>query len=208
VVFASTVTIVGPCPDNPVTEKTPDNPCSVYDRNKLACEAIFREAAREGWLRACSLRLSNVYGPGASVNSNRGILNVMMRRALAGESLTLYGDGHYVRDFTHITDVVAAFVGAIDDDICDGSHYVIGTGQGHTLADAYRLVVEQVSAVTGRRPEILHVPEPADLHPIERRNFIGDSSLFRRRTGWQAKTMLDSGIRQFMNAARTESAAE
>jgi nucleoside-diphosphate-sugar epimerase len=201
VVFASTVTIAGPLHDNPVNEQTPDNPCSVYDRHKLACETILHEATQEGTLRACALRLANVYGAGSSVNANRGILNLIMRRALAGEPLTLYGDGHYVRDFTHLSDVVEAFIAAIDAEVCDGSRYVIATGHGHTLAETWCLIADEAFAVTGRRPEIVHVPEPSDLHPIERRNFIGDSSLFARRTGWQAKTMLASGIRDFMIAA-------
>ena len=69
VVFASTVTIVGDRHANPVDEQTPDRPCSVYDRNKLACERLLAEATRCGTVQACSLRLSNVYGFGrASTN--------------------------------------------------------------------------------------------------------------------------------------------
>lgn len=201
VVFASTVTIVGTQHGNPVNEHTPDRPCSIYDRHKLACEAIFLEATKAGLLKSCSLRLPNVYGPGASVNLNRGILNIMMRRALNGEPLTLYGKGSYVRDFIYLDDVVEAFAAAVDADVCDGSHYVIATGRGHTLGDAYRLVAEEAFAATGRRAEIVNVPEPADLYPIERRNFIGDSSLFRQRAGWRPTIALQDGIRRFMAAA-------
>ena len=110
VVFASTVTIVGAQPANPVDETAPDRPCSVYDRHKLAAETLLREATAAGLLRVASLRLPNVYGYGqSSVNANRGILNAMMRRAANGEPLTIYSDGSYVRDFTHLSDVVEAF---------------------------------------------------------------------------------------------------
>ena len=71
VIFASTVTIVGNQHDNPVDEQTPDRPCSVYDRHKLACETLLREATAHGQLRACSLRLSNVYGYGASLHQRQ-----------------------------------------------------------------------------------------------------------------------------------------
>ena len=200
IVFASTVTIFGPQHANPADEHTPDRPCSVYDRHKVACETILREATAAGTLHACTLRLANVYGlGGSSVNSNRGILNVMMRRALAGEALTLYGEGAYVRDFIHLDDVVEAFAVAADagPDVCDGSHYVIATGQGHSLAEAYRLIADTAYAATGRRVEIKHVPEPADLHPIERRNFVGNSSLYRQRTGWRPRISLPEGIGRF-----------
>jgi UDP-glucose 4-epimerase len=201
VVFASTVTIVGTQHANPVDERTPDRPCSVYDRHKVACETILREATAAGILRACTLRLSNIYGlGGTSVNSNRGILNAMMLRALNGEALTVYGEGAYIRDFTHLDDVAEAFALAADADLCDGRHYIIATGRGYSLVDAYGLIADAAFAATGRRVEIRNVTEPADLHPIERRNFIGNSSLYQQRTGWRPRIALPQGIGHFFAA--------
>jgi nucleoside-diphosphate-sugar epimerase len=198
IVFASTVTIVGTQHANPVDERTTDCPCSVYDRHKVACETILRDATAAGTLQACTLRLSNIYGlGGTSVNSNRGILNVMMRRAMNGEALTLYGEGAYVRDFTHLDDVVEAFALAADADVCDGGHYIIATGRGYSLAEAYRLVADAAFAATGGPVEINHVAEPADLHSIERRNFIGNSSLYQHRTDWRPRISLPEGIGRF-----------
>jgi len=209
VVFASTVTIVGAHHRNPVDEKTPDRPCSVYDRHKLECESILRAATQRGVLQACSLRLPNVYGYGAdSINANRGILNVMMRRALGGEALTLFGDGSYVRDFTHINDVVDAFYRVVlNPSVCDGSHYVIATGRGCTLAAAFRLIAEEMFARTQRRIEIRHVPEPPGFHPIERRNFVGNPRLFSSLTGWHPRFDLQAGIQDYFNHALSMQAA-
>lgn len=208
VTFASTVTIVGSNPDNPVDERTPDDPSSVYDRHKLACERILREATTRGALRACSLRLSNIYGYGtASINANRGILNAMMKRAVSGEPLTLFGDGAYLRDFTHLDDAVDAFCRVIATPAaCDGSHYVIATGRGHSLADAFALVAAEALAQTGHRVEIRRVPEPADLHPVERRNFIGNARRFSARTGWRPHYDLVSGIRDYLARALASAA--
>jgi len=199
VVFASTVTIVGIAHANPVDETTPDRPCSVYDRHKLTCETLLREATANAVLRACSLRLSNVYGYGrVSMNANRGILNSMMKRAANGEPLTVYGDGSYVRDFTHLDDVVEAFcAAAASDDVRDGSHYVIATGKGHTSAEAFDLVAQEALIQNGHRIEISHVPDPADLQPIERRHFVGNSGLFQKLTGWRPQIDLRSGIRDY-----------
>jgi nucleoside-diphosphate-sugar epimerase len=209
VAFASTVTIVGINPCNPVDEQTPDDPCSVYDHHKLACERILHEATTRGALRACSLRLSNVYGYGrASVNVNRGVLNDMMRRAASGKSLTLFGKGAYLRDFTFIDDVADAFCRAIAAPaVCDGSHYVVATGRGHGLAEVFKLIAAEVLAQTGRRVEIRRVGEPADLHPIERRNFIGNARLFSARTGWQPRYDLIRGIRDYFARALALQAA-
>jgi len=209
VAFASTVTIVGINPRNPVDEQTPDDPCSVYDRHKLACERILRAATTRGALRGCSLRLPNTYGYGtASINANRGILNAMMKRAVSGEPLTLFGEGGYLRDFTHIDDAVDAFCRAIATPAaCDGGHYVVATGRGHSLADAFALVAAEALVQTGRRIEIRRVPEPADLHAIERRNFIGNARLFSARTGWRPRYDLVGGIRDYFARALASSAA-
>jgi UDP-glucose 4-epimerase len=201
VIFASTVTIVGTAPPIPAGEQIQDQPCTVYDGHKLECEAMLRDATREGFLHACSLRLANVYGYGsgvASTNSNRGILNAIMRRAGRGENLTLYGKGEYVRDFIFIGDVVDAFSRALAcDQVRGGDHYVIASGRGYTLARAFNLVAQEALRCTGRAVDIRHVPEPSDLHPIERRNFVGDSSLFQKLTGWRAAVDLPSGIHDY-----------
>jgi nucleoside-diphosphate-sugar epimerase len=205
IVFASTATIVGPNPQLPVDDAARDEPCSVYDRHKLAGEIILREAVTCGAIRACSLRLSNVYGyGGGSSNANRSILNLMMRRALVGEPLTLYGDGSYLRDFIHIEDVIEAFLRAMaTPDVCDGGHYVIASGHGHALAEAYEMVAQVAAERLQRRVEIVRVPEPADLHPIEKRNFIGDSHVFRERASWRPRFDLRTGIIDyFARAAR------
>lgn len=199
VIFASSTSIAGDAHANPVNEGTPDRPCTVYDRHKLECEIILREATRRGILRACSLRLATVYGYGegiGSTNANRGVLNIMIRRAIDGRPLTLYGDGSPVRDFTHIDDICNAFRRAVGEpDICNGRHYIVATGRGHTLAEAFRCVAQEACRVTGRKVEICHVPEPPELHPIERSNFVGDASRFGRLTGWRADIDLESGVR-------------
>jgi nucleoside-diphosphate-sugar epimerase len=210
VIFASTVTIVGDQHDNPVDEQTPDRSCSVYDRHKLVCETLLRAATVRGQLRACSLRLSNVYGYGqASINANRGILNVMLTRATKGEALTLFGDGQYVRDFIHLDDVAEAFSAAVAiDRICDGRHYVIASGRGRAFAEVFDLVAREALLQTDRRIEIRCVPEPGDLHPIERRNFVGNSSLFHSLTGWQPRIDLEAGIHDyFVRAAASPALA-
>jgi nucleoside-diphosphate-sugar epimerase len=212
VIFASSTSIAGDAHANPVNEETPDRPCTVYDNHKLECEVVLRDAVRRGTIRACSLRLPTVYGYGAGVqstNSNRGVLNAMIRRASRGDVLTLYGDGLVVRDFIHIDDVCDAFRRAVvNPDIGDGTRYVIATGRGYTLAEAFSCVAQEAHRVTGREVEIRHIPEPPDLHPIERSNFIGDAAVFRKLTGWCPQVDLRSGIRDYFRKllAQTQAA--
>jgi UDP-glucose 4-epimerase len=200
-VFASSTTIVGDTNKRPVNEQTPDCPCSVYDRHKLDCEVMLRDATQRGLLRTCSLRLSTVYGYGngvASINPNRGILNAAMRKAANGEPPTIYGEGRYIRDYIFVGDVVDAFRRAVESDtVCDGKHYVIATGRYYTLAEAFTCVAQEASRAIGREIEVRHIPEPPDLHPIERRSFVGDSRMFQALTGWRPQVDLQCGIRDY-----------
>ena len=211
VIFASSTSIVGNAHANPVDENTPDRPCSVYDRHKLECEMILEEATRRGVLKACALRLPTVYGYSvgvASSNPNRGILNTMIRRAASGQALTVYGEGKYIRDYIFIQDVVDAFCRALSSDpVRNGKHYVIASGCGCTLAESFRYVAREAYRLTGHAIEVRHVPEPPDLHPIERSDFIGDASLFRKLTGWTPRFDLQSGIRHYFEQLVHEPAA-
>jgi nucleoside-diphosphate-sugar epimerase len=209
VIFASSTSIVGDTHGNPVNEDTPDRPCSAYDRHKLECESILREATCRAALRACSLRLPTVYGYGAqSTNPNRGVLNEMIRRAVRGQPLTLYGDGSYMRDFIHVDDVCNAFRLAITSShIWSGRNYVVATGRGYTLAEAFGCVAQEAYRATGRKVEIHRVPEPPDLHAIERTSCVGDASLFQNLTGWRPSVDLESGIRDYFQKLLAHSQA-
>jgi len=197
VVLASTTTIVGNEHENPVDETFADNPISNYDRHKRAAEQLLAEAVAGDILRGCSLRLSNVYGYGiASKNSNRGILNSMIKRASRGKPLSVYGKGEHIRDFIHIDDVINAFCLAASSKQTDtGRYFIIASEQGCSLREAFEMISYEAESVLGCNVPVIMIPEPDGLHPIEKRNFVGNSALFRRATGWQARISLRDGIR-------------
>lgn len=196
-VFAGTSTQSGLPERLPVDERHADRPVTVYDAHKLLCEHYLEHFSREGCVHGVSLRLTNVYGPGQEGGAaDRGILNRMIHRALTGQALTVYGDGAAIRDYVYVEDVVQAFLAAaLNAEDLSGSHFVIGSGQGHSLAQAFRLVAERVAAVMDHAPvEVLHVPTPMALDPITSRDFVADSSSFVAATGWRATTPLKQGI--------------
>ena len=128
----------------------------------------------------------------------------MLKRAGHGEPLTVFGEGRYVRDFVHLDDVVAAICAALGSEQArDGRHYVVASGRGVSFADAIGLVASAAFRHTGQTVEVRHVPEPDDLHPIERRSFVGNSALFASATGWQPRIGLEAGIEDyFVRTAR------
>lgn len=196
VICASTVTICGLPERLPVGEDYPDAPITVYDLHKQMAENYLKYHVRVGTVRGAALRLANVYGPGPrSSRADRGILNQMVGRALRGEALTVYGRGEQLRDYVHVEDVARAFVAAaVHADALSGGHYIVGRGDGYSIAQALEIVAERVAARTGKRAPVTSVEPPAGLSPIEARNFVADTRRFAEATGWRAQHALPQGI--------------
>ena len=202
VCFSSTVTVAGIPEVLPVNETHPDHPLTVYDLHKQMAEQYLRWYAEQELVRGVTLRLANVYGPGPrSSRSDRGILNQMMRRALAGESLTVYGAGDQIRDYVYVEDVARAFLAAArHSEALNGRSFVIGSGRGHSIADAMGMIAGHAAERTGAKVVVQHVAAPDTLSPIEKRHFVADSHRFREATGWQAACTLAEGIDRTLEA--------
>ena len=196
VLFAGTATECGLTDMVPVDESLPDRPITIYDLHKLMAESYLEYFARRGAVRGAVLRLANVYGPGPrSSSADRGVLNMLIRRAIAGETLTVYGQGDRVRDYVCVDDVAEAFCAAVEAmDSVNGGHFLIGSGKGHTITQAVELVAERVAIRTGRRAPVTHVTPSRPLSPIEERNFVANITRFAKATGWVPRTNLAEGI--------------
>ena len=209
ILFAGTATQCGLPERMPVDESQPDLPVTVYDRHKLEAETCLKDFTRSDFARGTVLRLSNIYGPGPpSGNPDRGVLNTMMRRALRGEALTIYGEGNQVRDYLFSTDAADAFIAAAaHPEAVNGRHFIASSGEGHTLARAFELVAERAALLSGVRVPVTSVEPPAGLSRIEERSFIGDTSSLRAATGWEARIALSEGIDRTLKSIQREKAA-
>ena len=202
VLFSGTTTQAGIPTRLTVDETHPDNPVTIYDLHKLMAENFLKYYANQEIVLGASLRLTNVYGPGPkSSSADRGVLNTMIHRALQGEALTVYGHGDYLRDYVYVKDVARAFLMAgANIDRANGQHFVIGSGQGNTIAEAFNLVADRVAMRTGLRVQVKHVQPPDRQSSIESRNFVADSKLFTQATGWRPNYSLPEGIDRTIEA--------
>jgi UDP-glucose 4-epimerase len=198
VILASTATLAGIAPALPVAADAPDEPATTYELHKQSAERYLKHYCGKGVVRGCSLRLANVYGPGPkSSRPDRGILNGMVRRALAGETLKIYGTGEFLRDYIYVDEAARAFLCAADRaETVNARHFFLASGIGHTLADAVRLVAQLVSEKTGRVVPVEHVAPPPTLAPIENRNFVADTEPLWQAAGFRATVSLEQGLRQ------------
>lgn len=195
IVFAGTDTEVGLVKKLPVDENFVDDPLTVYDLHKLFCEKYLELYTKNGIVKGVTLRLSNVYGPGPKSGPGRGILNSMVKVALSGKPLKIYGRGNWIRDYVYVGDVVEAFLRAVTNiNKLKGQHFVIGTGKGHTVAEAIRLVASRVFKKSGKKVKVVQAQPDRKLLSVETRNMVSDSSLFTKLTGWKPRYGLLGGI--------------
>ena len=201
IVFASTATVVGLTADLPVAEGLHENPITIYDIHKLCCEKYLSYYASKQYVTSCSLRLANVYGPGVSSSrADRGILNMMIRRATRQENLTIYGDGLRLRDYSYISDIVSAFMAAAaHSDKTNGNIFNIGSGKGHTFIDAFGEITRCAKERLGTEVLVAHVDAPNNLDQIETRNYVADTTNFMKATGWSALVDLKTGVQQTLD---------
>jgi len=179
-----------------VTDDDCDRPRTLYDQHKLCAEQYLEWGTRQGFIRGVTLRFSTLFGAGPRVSSpDRGVINSMIRRAVRGESLTVYGDGSSLRDFLHVADAAAAMRHAAENiDSVAGDHFVVASGRSLTLLEAFTRVAEAVEQIVGFRAEVKQLPWPAEAIEIDRRSLRLDVSRFGRRTGWAPRYSFEEGV--------------
>lgn len=106
-VLASTNAVVGDVGTATITADLPLRPLTPYGATKAACEMLLSAYSGSYGLATAALRFTNVYGPGMSHKDS--FVPRMMRAALTGEGVRVYGDGLQRRDLVFIDDVVAAW---------------------------------------------------------------------------------------------------
>jgi len=196
VVLAGTSTQCGIKNKVPIGEEEPDNPSTIYDLHKLIAENYLKYYCSKKKIEGCCLRLCNVYGPGPkSSKDDRGILNLMLKKALIGDAISIYGTGDYIRDYIFIDDVVNAFlIAPLNKEKTNGKHFILGSGKGFSLNEAISKIVEVVNKKTKIQVSTRHVASPDNLLEIEFRNFVADNSSLKKATGWSADVDLEKGI--------------
>lgn len=202
VIFAGSSTQVGTVSRLPIDGTEEDHPETAFDRQKQRAEQILMEGTAQGLVRGISLRMPTVFGLGPQGRTGRGVIVAMVRRALAGEPITMWHDGSVRRDLLHVSDAAFAFTAALDHaDALAGRHWLVGTGQGEPLGDVFRAISEIAAEVTGAPPvPVRSVPAPRELAAADLQSMVVDSSVFRSVTGWYPRTALRDGLRQLIGA--------
>lgn len=192
VVYAGTRQIYGRPDRLPVDESHLVRPTDINGINKAAGEQYHLVYNNVFGVRACSLRLTNVYGPRQLIRHNRqGFIGWFIRLALEGGEIQIYGDGSQVRDFVHVDDVSDAFLRAGFHDACNGGAFNVGGFEPTAHKDLVAILLEEAGRGSMR---FVHWPE--EKRKIDIGSFYSDSSRFTGLTGWTPSIGLRAGLRQ------------
>lgn len=164
-----------------------------YDEGKRAAETLFMDYHRSNGVDVRIVRIFNTYGPRMHPFDGRVVSN-FIRQALAGEDITLFGDGSQTRSFCYRDDLVDAIIAMMNRDDFVGP-VNIGNPDEFTI----RELAEQVIKLSGSTSKLVMRPLPAD-DPTRRRP---DISLAKEKLGWEPKIKLADGLQKTIDWFKT-----
>jgi UDP-glucose 4-epimerase len=192
VIFASTRQIYGRVPDEqlPVDERQPPNPVDVNGINKLAGERYHVLYNNVYGIRTSVLRLTNTYGPRMLVKNNRQTaIGWLIHQVMDGETITIFGDGLQLRDFTYVDDAVEAFLMAGANDAANGQVFNVGAIEPVSLRELAELLIE---ACGSGRFEL--IPFPPERKAIDIGSIYVDDRKIRRVLKWRPRVDMRDGL--------------
>jgi UDP-glucose 4-epimerase len=199
VIYAGSSSAYGDTPTLPKREEMLPNPISPYAVAKLAGEHYMGAFARVYGLETVVLRYFNVFGPYQDPTSHySGVLAIFCRRMLAGEQVTIYGDGEQSRDFTYIDNVVHAnlLAAAAPADKVSGKMMNMATGSRITLNETFSILCD----LTGYRGKPSYVEERAG----DIRDSLADIGLAEELLGYKPLVDFREGLSRTVDWYRRE----
>jgi dTDP-glucose 4,6-dehydratase len=188
--LASTSEVYGDPEEHPQPETywgrvNPVGPRAVYDEAKRFAEAMTMAYHRQHGLDTRIVRIFNTYGPRMRRRDGRVVSNFIVQ-ALAGEPLTVYGDGSQTRSFCYVDDLIEGIVRLFHKGAADPVNI------GNPIEFTVRQLAEAVLKLTGSKSAIVTRPLPED-DPRQRQP---DISRAKTLLGWEPKVPLEDGLRR------------
>ena len=177
----------------PVDERHPINPLSQYGISKHTVEHYLYLYGLQYRLNYVVLRYPNVYGPRQNPDGEAGVVAIFAGQMLRGEKPTIFGSGDKTRDYTHVSDVVAANLLAMER----GNNAIYNIGTGVETSD--REMFDTLAKVLGYSGNPLYAPvRTGEIYRI-----YLDATKARKELGWQARLSLKEGLAQTVSYYQT-----
>jgi CDP-paratose 2-epimerase len=180
---------LGQTREHGIGESAPLDFHSPYGCSKGAADQYVHDYARSYGLRAVVFRMSCIYGPRQFGTEDQGWVAHLLLRVLRGESITIYGDGHQVRDLLFVSDLIDALLLAREQiDACSGHAFNLGGGPENAVS--VLTVVDRIGALARRTPRVTF----EDWRTGDQRYYVSDTRKFSERTGWRWRVPVAEGL--------------
>src|SRR5512142_3199560 len=190
--LASTSEIYGDPLVHPQTEDyagnvDPAGPRAVYDEAKRFAESLTMAYHRYHKVDTRIVRIFNTYGPRMDLEDGRALPN-LLKQALMGQPLTVYGEGDQTRSFCYVDDLIDGIVRLLMSD----EHLPVNIGNQHEMTIVE--FAESINSIVDNRAGITFVPDARSARDPQRRQ--PDITRARQILGWEPKVGLDDGLRK------------
>ncbi|WP_448621619.1 UDP-glucuronic acid decarboxylase family protein [Geodermatophilus sp. URMC 65] len=175
--------LVHPQPEDYWGNVNPVGPRGVYDEAKRFAEALTSAYRRTHGVDTAIVRIFNTYGPRMRPRDGRAI-PTFIRQALAGEPLTVAGDGSQTRSVCYVSDLVDGLLRLL----LSSAPGPVNIGNPHEVPVLH--LAERIRELTGSRSPIVFVPRPEDDPTVRQ----PDITLARSVLGWAPEVALDEGL--------------
>lgn len=173
-----------------ISENAPLDFYSPYGCSKGTADQYVHDYARVFGLATVVMRMSCIYGPRQFGTEDQGWIAHFLLSAIRGNALTIYGDGHQVRDALHVSDAVNAWLTALDQiALARGRVFNLGGGPANSIS--LLELIDQITALTGRSVKY----QFADWRPGDQPWYVTETRALSSALGWAPKMSLPEGLR-------------
>jgi dTDP-glucose 4,6-dehydratase len=188
--LASTSEIYGDPLVHPQVETYPGNvdpigTRAVYDEAKRFAESLTMAYHRQHHVNTRIVRIFNTYGPRMDLNDGRALPN-LLKQALLGQPLTIYGNGQQTRSFCYVDDLVDGIVRLLMSD----EHFPVNLGNPNEMTLIQ--FADAINEIVGNKAGITFVPDARSERDPQRRR--PDITRAREILGWEPKCSLAEGL--------------
>ncbi len=181
---------LGPLKYEPADEKHPEYPTDIYSANKMVSEKYVLIYTRAHGLRASVVRLANIFGPRACINSAEFTFNnYFIGLALQGKPINIFGSGTQKRNVMYVDDAVKALLAAVRHEQTCGKSYFATSDTHISVSGIAEAIVEVFGS--GR---VEYIDWPKDRAAIEIGDAVISNAEFKKATGWAPEDGIREGL--------------
>lgn len=191
-IHLGTSTQLGKLSYQPADEKHPEFPTDIYSANKSVSEKYTLIYSKAFNIRSTVIRLSNVFGPRASIHSPEFTFNnFFIGLALQGKNITVYGDGKQIRNVLYVDDAVSAMILAAESEKSTGKVFFAVGDEHFSVSEVAEATVKHIG-----KGQVIFVDWPVGAQSVDVGNAVLSNKKIKALLGWSPRVNLTDGFAQ------------